>query len=104
MTPSHPARVRSPRLWAATAVALSLAVGACTSGSKSPTVPHAGAGPTTTADPAGGSSPSSTAKATTALEKAQAYAQCMRSHGVQNFPDPVSTPSGDYGFRTQGID
>jgi hypothetical protein len=28
----------------------------------------------------------------------------MRSHGVQNFPDPVSTPSGDYGFRTQGID
>jgi hypothetical protein len=28
----------------------------------------------------------------------------MRSHGVANFPDPVSTPSGGYGFRTQGID
>jgi hypothetical protein len=28
----------------------------------------------------------------------------MRSHGVTNFPDPVETPSGDYGFRTQGID
>ena len=28
----------------------------------------------------------------------------MRSHGVPNFPDPVTTPSGSYGFRTQGID
>jgi hypothetical protein len=23
---------------------------------------------------------------------------------VSNFPDPVATPSGGYGFRTQGID
>jgi hypothetical protein len=28
----------------------------------------------------------------------------MRSHGVQNFPDPVQTPSGGYGYRTSGID
>jgi hypothetical protein len=28
----------------------------------------------------------------------------MRTHGVTNFPDPVATPSGGYGFRTQGID
>jgi hypothetical protein len=28
----------------------------------------------------------------------------MRSHGVANFPDPVLTPSGGYGFRTRGID
>jgi hypothetical protein len=28
----------------------------------------------------------------------------MRSHGVSNFPDPVETPGGGYGFRTQGVD
>ncbi len=34
----------------------------------------------------------------------EAYSQCMRSHGVPNFPDPVLTPSGGYGYRTTGID
>ena len=33
-----------------------------------------------------------------------AYAQCIRSHGVSNFPDPVQTPNGGYGYRTTGID
>ena len=33
-----------------------------------------------------------------------AYAKCIRSHGVPNFPDPVQTPSGHYGYRTSGID
>jgi hypothetical protein len=28
----------------------------------------------------------------------------MRSHGVPNFPGPVLTPSGGYGYRTTGID
>jgi len=28
----------------------------------------------------------------------------MRGHGVPNFPDPVLTPSGGYGFRTRGVD
>ena len=28
----------------------------------------------------------------------------MRSHGAPNFPDPVLTPSGGYGYRTSGID
>jgi hypothetical protein len=27
----------------------------------------------------------------------------MRSHGVPNFPDPVLTTHGDYGYRTTGI-
>jgi hypothetical protein len=27
----------------------------------------------------------------------------MRSHGVANWPDPVLTPHGDYGFRTNGV-
>jgi hypothetical protein len=27
----------------------------------------------------------------------------MRDHGAPNFPDPVLTPSGGYGYRTTGI-
>ena len=40
----------------------------------------------------------------TPLAQAVTYSQCMRSHGVPNFPDPVPTPSGGYGYRTAGID
>jgi hypothetical protein len=83
--------MRPSRLWLAAAVVLGGAVAACGAGSKPPTVPSAGAGPATTA-------------AQTALAKADAYSGCMRSHGVANFPDPVLTPSGGYGFRTQGVD
>lgn len=84
----------------AAAVILGVAVAACSGGSTSPTVPSAAAGPTTTVSQAGGSS----SDGTTPLAKALAYSQCMRSHGVSNFPDPVATPSGGYGFRTQGVD
>src|SRR5207237_6495645 len=90
--------MRPSQLWAAAVVALGVTVAACSGGSKSPTVPSAGSGPTTTAAQAGGSS------SATELTKALAYARCMRSHGVTNFPDPVATPSGGYGFRTQGVD
>jgi hypothetical protein len=38
------------------------------------------------------------------LADAVAYSKCMRNHGVPNFPDPVLTPSGGYGYRTVGID
>ncbi len=30
------------------------------------------------------------------------YAECMRSHGVTNFPDPVHRPDGGYGFNING--
>jgi len=50
--------------------------------------------------PAGGSA----SAGQTQLAKAVAYARCMRSHGVPNWPDPVRTPHGDYGFLTRGID
>lgn len=52
-----------------------------------------------TTAPAGGSA----SAGQTQLAKALAYAGCMRSHGVPNWPDPVRTPHGDYGFRTKGI-
>ena len=64
------------------------------------TVPTAGSQPTTTAAQAGGSA----SPAASPLAEAVAYSQCIRSHGVPNFPDPVQTPSGGYGYRTTGID
>ena len=92
--------MRPSLLWVAAAVASGVAIAACAGGPRSPTVPTAGSQPTTTAAPAGG--PGSSGQAP--LAQAEAYSQCMRSHGVPNFPDPVLTPSGGYGYRTTGID
>jgi hypothetical protein len=93
--------MRLPHVCAAAAVALGVTVAGCSGGS---TVPTAGSQPTasstSTAARAGGSSSSGTS----ALAQAVAYSQCIRSHGVPNFPDPVRTPSGGYGYRTVGID
>ncbi len=89
MRPSH--------LWVAAAVAVGVILAGCSGGS---TVPTAGSQPTTTAALDGGSSSSGA----TPLAEAVAYSQCVRSHGVPNFPDPVQTPSGGYGYRTVGID
>ena len=100
--------MRPPRMRAAAAVALGVTLAACSGGSKSPTVASVGSGPATSA----GSQPVKTAAQArgsgsaeaTPLADALAYSQCMRSHGVPNFPDPVLTPSGGYGYRTIGID
>ncbi len=86
----------APR-WAAVAVALGVTFAGC---SGAATVPTAGSQPTTTAAQAGGSA----SPAASPLAEAVAYSQCIRSHGVPNFPDPVQTPSGGYGYRTTGID
>jgi hypothetical protein len=87
--------MRGSHLWPVVAVGLVLTVAACASGSKSPTVASLGAAPTTTASKAGASS----SESDTPLAQGLAYSQCMRSHGVSNFPDPIPTPSGGYGFR-----
>ena len=87
MRPSH--------LWAAATIVLAVTVAACSSGLKAPTVPSVATGPATTAAQAG-ASPSG---GDTALAQGLAFARCLRSHGVPNFPDPVATPSGGYGFR-----
>ncbi len=92
--------MRPSLLWVAAAVASGVAIAACAGEPRSPTVPTAGSQPTTTAASAGG--PGSSAQAP--LAQAEAYSQCMRGHGVPNFPDPVPTPSGGYGYRTTGID
>ena len=80
---------RPSHLWAAAAVALGVTVAGCSGGSTVPTAASTGRS---------GSSGSST------LAEAVAYSQCIRSHGVSNFPDPVQTPDGGYGYRTTGID
>jgi hypothetical protein len=94
-----------PSNLAAAAVAVIVTVAGCSGGSTVPTAGSqpttaAGSQPTTTAAPAGGSGSSGA----TPLAQAVAYSQCIRSHGVSNFPDPVQTPSGGYGYRTNGID
>jgi hypothetical protein len=92
--------MRPSKLWVVAVVALGATVAACSGGSKAPTVPAAGSQPATTAAPAG--APGSSGQSP--LGQAEAYSQCMRSHGVPNFPGPVLTPSGGYGYRTTGID
>jgi hypothetical protein len=76
-------RRRSPRRAGAIAiglVALGLSVTACSSGSNSPGVASA------STSAAGQPSSHSSAKPSTL-----AYAQCMQSHGVKNFPEPNSS-------------
>ena len=89
--------MRRSRLWAVAAVALGLTLAGCSGGAK---VTTSGSQPAPTAASAAGSGSSGASP----LAQAVAYSQCMRSHGALDFPDPVKTPSGDYGYRTTGID
>ena len=34
--------------------------------------------------------------------KFEAYARCMRSHGIQDFPDPTTSPGGGVGIEVHG--
>ena len=77
-----------------------MTIAACAGGSKSPKVPRLGTTPATTAAQGGPSSSGGDAPLAAGLS----YAQCMRSNGVPNWPDPVATPRGSYGFRTTGVD
>ena len=91
-------RMRPSHLWPVAVVALGVGVAGCSGGS-SPTA-TASSQPTTTVATAGGSASSGASP----LAQAVTFSQCMRNHGVPNFPDPVQTPDGGYGYRTQGID
>jgi hypothetical protein len=78
---------RSRRLLPAAAVLLGLAcaVAACSSDPSSPGVASAGSGtPTTTAS---NNAPSGSTNQKQEADQL-AYSECMRSHGVSNFPDP----------------
>ena len=96
-------------------IAAVVGLAACSSATPSPTVAKLAAAPTTTtaasapggAAPSGASSSSSggggaapTGKSAAAdLAKLEAYAGCMRSHGVPGFPDPTVGSNGGGGFQ-----
>jgi hypothetical protein len=61
-------------------IAVALLATACSHSTSGPGVAHVGSSAN------GSGSPSSSASAS-----ALAFSQCMRTHGVRNFPDPVST-------------
>jgi hypothetical protein len=71
-------------------LALAVVVTGCGGG---PSTPHVASGATTTA------TVSPSARSTTHATGLLAYASCMRSHGVPNFPDP----SGDGGIPKQAV-
>jgi hypothetical protein len=77
--------------------ALALLAAGCGGGSKSPTVAHLGSSTTSSTSSSsssagsGGGSPSSASPESQAV----AYAACIRSHGVPNFPDPQVSSSGN---------
>lgn len=79
---------------------VALVLAGCGGGSATPGVAHLGSGGTSSAsasDPAsGGSSPVSNAER---QQKMVAFSQCMRSHGVSDFPEPVE---GRLEFHSNG--
>jgi hypothetical protein len=91
--PQRLTRRRASLAVTAVLAVLVLVAGACSSSPKNPGV--AGGGPTTAAAAAssGGSSG--------VMGQFLAYARCMRSHGISDFPDP-STAGGGIGFSWQG--
>jgi hypothetical protein len=82
------------RLIPALILGLTLSVTACGGGAAGP--PVAAATGTRAASASGGSAGGGKAKLT---QNELAYAQCMRGHGVPDFPDP-----GPNGFSQAGID
>jgi hypothetical protein len=79
------------------AVPLVALLAACSGGSAPPSVAHLGASSATTTAPSSGGPP----PAANALAKMEAYAQCMRMHGIRDFPDPTAGPNGGAGFKIQ---
>lgn len=80
--------------------ALSSLVSACGSGPQSGVARLGSAKTTTTqsAAPAGSGSSGSSAPTEVQLLK---YAECIRSHGVGDFPDPGPAPGGGFAFGVQ---
>jgi hypothetical protein len=94
--------MKGSRAWGVTLLltAVAIAVSGC-GGSKAPAVATLGtttsssaAGQTTTSDTSGRGAPESPAQLQADALK---YSQCMRSHGVPNFPDP--SPGGGFVFQ-----
>jgi hypothetical protein len=95
----------SRRAWrlAAAMLASGVMVAGCGASSHTPTTTAVGGATTSSTDATGGGAPSSGPTAAGAGSPGVAFAACMRSSGVPNFPDP--SPGGGLLFRvTAGID
>jgi hypothetical protein len=69
-------------------LAVPLLVAGCGGSSSSSGVAHLGSNTSSTADPSGGSPSPERESNASAQQKMIAFSQCMRSHGVPEFPEP----------------
>jgi hypothetical protein len=88
----------------ATAVLL---VAGCGGSSSSPGVAHLGSSTSSGTDPAGGSSSPESESSASAQQKIIAFAHCMRTHGVPEFPEPsegrLLVHSSDHNGHVTGV-
>jgi hypothetical protein len=95
-------RIRPPRMGLLAIVAsIALLTAACSGGSaSSPGSTDPGTSSTSitsaTSSASADSGASAAASGSSTYQRAVAYAQCMREHGVPNFPDPL--PNGGFGL------
>lgn len=82
--PLTPTVLAAATVLAATAL---LATG-CGGSSSGPSVAHLGSNTSSSADPAGGGSSPESESSASAQQKMIAFAHCMRTHGVPEFPEP----------------
>jgi len=87
--------------------AASLLVAGCSGSSSSSGVAHLGSNTSSSADPGGGSSSPERESSASAQQKMIAFSQCMRSHGVPEFPEPsegrLLVHSSDHNGRVTGV-
>jgi hypothetical protein len=76
--------ILTPAVLAVTA----LLVAGCGGSASSPGVAHLGSNTSNSADPGGGSPSPERESSASAQQKMIAFSQCMRSHGVPEFPEP----------------
>jgi len=69
-------------------LAVPMLVAGCGGSSSSSGVAHLGSNTSSSADPGGGSSSPERESSASAQQKMIAFSQCMRSHGVPEFPEP----------------
>jgi hypothetical protein len=97
--PTAAARSRRARLLAVATLLSGILVAGCGGSSATPTAATlAGAGPPAPSTTSTGAGTSTAAAATVAGSPGLAFAECMRSNGVPNFPDPI--PGRGLLFRT----
>jgi hypothetical protein len=89
------ARLRRAAVLAAAPIAIGVLAAGCGGGSPTGGVAHLGSSTQATSSTAGGSTAGPGSGESSPGSQAVAYAGCMRSHGVANFPDPQISHNGN---------